>query len=350
MSNFLKPTAFGIDISESSLKIAKLEKKGDALKLVSFGEAKIPLGVIRDGKVTDTKVLSDIIKKAVLKVKGKRLKTKYVVCSLPEEKSFLDVLQIPFVKEEEMEATVRFEAENNIPVSLDKVYFDFQKIPSTQRQPKYQEVLIAAAPREIVDSYLEALRGARLQPQAMEIECLAVARALIKKGTVQKPLLLIDFGANRTSFIIFSGCSLRFTSTIPVSSRGLTEAIAKSLKTNFYQAEELKIREGLEGKKSVFEAMVPALTDLAEQINTYLEYYRSRDSKKLEKILLCGGGVNLKGLPDFLASTLKIEVVLANPLTNISKSPDKGVPKLSFEESLAYTTALGLAIRGVYGY
>lgn len=353
-----KSEAFGLDISTRSLKLVKLEKSRDGLMLVSFGEAKVPPGVVEECKVKDTRALSNIIKKALRQVQGKKLKTKYVVVSLPEERSFLDVLQLPFVKEEELESTVRFEAENHIPVSLDEVYFDFEKIPSIQQKPKYQEVLIAAIPKDIVESYLKALKGANLFPQAVEIECSAVARALVKKDTVQKPLLLIDFGETRTSFIIFSGKSLRFTSTIPVSSGGLTEAISRSLGANLKRAEKLKLQEGLQGKKDVFEAMVPALTDLAEQIKTHLEYYCShvpqtqvlQNGKRLEKILLCGGGANLKGLPDFLSSTLNIEVQLANPLVNISKKTVKGAPKFKAEKALGYTTALGLALRGIYGY
>ncbi|GAI18038.1 unnamed protein product, partial [marine sediment metagenome] len=112
-----KTEAFGLDISDLSLKIIKLDKA----KLTSFGETKIPSGIIKEGEVKDRKSLSQIIEKAVKEVKGKRLKSKYVILSLPEEKSFLDVFQIPLMKKEEVESAVRFEAENHIPIPLDKV-------------------------------------------------------------------------------------------------------------------------------------------------------------------------------------------------------------------------------------
>lgn len=350
-----KKDAFGLDISDFSLKLAKLEKAADCLRLASFGSFEIPEGVVVGGEVQQEEKLSKIIREAVSKPQGKKLAVKHAILSLPEEKSFLDILQIPFLKEEETLEAVRFEAANRIPVALEDVYFDFEKIPSLIEKPEHQEVLIAATPKKIVDSYLIAVKKAGLQPQAAEIECLAVARALIKKDTVQKPLLIIDFGETRTSFVIYAGRGLRFTSTIPVSSGGLTRLIAKALGKNIKEAEELKQRNGLEGEKQLFETMIPALTDLAEQIKTHLDYYKShtpqngflRNGKTLEKILLCGGGANLKGLVNFLATELKVEVALGNPWINILKEPLKEVPELTFEKSLGYATALGLALRGI---
>lgn len=356
MANYLKPKAFGLDISDLSLKIIELEKAGADFKLACFGETHIPKGVIEGGQVKKEKELSELIKKAAQNLKGKKLKTKHVVFNLPEEKSFLDILQLPILGEEEMAEAVRFEAANHIPLPLEDVYFDFEKVPPTLSQPKFQEVLVAATPKEIVDPYLNALQQAGFRPQAAEVECSAVARSLTAPDKVQKPLLIVDLGETRTSFIIFSGRSLRFTSTIPISSGGFTESISKILKVDVKKAEKMKQQEGLEGKKKVFEALVPILTDLIEQIESHLEYYHSHspkgvavgNGKQLEKILLCGGGANLKGLTDFLASELKIEVKLGNPLINIEKPTQKDV-RLPQDQALSYTTAIGLALRGVYG-
>lgn len=349
----LESQSFGLDISDLSLKIIKLEKAREGLRLSSFGETKIPSGIIEGGEIKKVEKLTEIIKKSLKEIKGKRIKTKYVISSLPEEKSFLDILQIPIMEEEEIENAVRFEAENHIPLKLDEVYFDFEKIQPISKQKKYQEILIAATPKDIVDPYFKALEQAGLRPLALEIESLAIVRALIKKDALTGPLLIIDFGETRTSFIIFSGKSLRFTSTIPISSQALTESISKNLKISPKRAEKLKQKEGLEGKKEIFEAIIPPLTDLVEQIKIYLKYYRSHapknqiltNGKKLERILLCGGGANLKGLVGFLSSALKVKVELGNPWVNILKETVKEVPELSFEKSLAYTSALGLALR-----
>ena len=349
--------SFGLDISDKFLRIIKLTKKRDNLALESFGKTKIPMGIIEKGEIKKPKKLAIIIRQALEEVNGKKIKTKYVTLSLPEGKSFLDVFKIPILEKEEIEETIKFEIENYIPLEIEQVYFDFEKIKTKDNQKRYQEVLVAATPKKIVDPYLETLKQAGLRPLALEIESLSTVRALIKKNAELDPLLIVNIGEDKTSFIIFFGRSLRFTSTIPISSQILTMAISKSLKIKLDEAELLKSKEGLIGKKSVFDAMIPCLTDLTDQIKNHLGYYRSRNiggkgakpPKKLEKILICGSGANLKGLVNFLSSNLKIEVEIGNPWINILKEEVKEVPKLSFKKSLGYTTALGLALKEYYG-
>lgn len=357
MFDFQNAPSFGLDISTFSLKIAKLEKNGKNLRLVSFNQVKVPLGVIDEFKVKDEAKLASIIKEAIGKAKGAKIKERHVVASLPEEKSYLDVFRLPILEEKDLAGAVRFEAENHIPMALDDVYFGFEKLPIESEKQKFQEVLVVATPKEIVDSYISCLKMAGLQPVAMEVECLAVARALTQKNVIYKPLLMIDFGETRASFMIFSGRALRFTATIPVSSQSLTEALAKKLNVGLAKAEELKCQEGLYQDKEVTEAMSPILMNLAEQVKTHLQYYISQNSKttktavKLSKILLCGGGANLKGLPEFLSANLGLPVELANPWLNILPQMARAteIPPIPFCQSLGFTTALGLALRSIYG-
>ncbi len=358
----LQPEAFGLDISDLSLKIVKLEKKGKFLSLASFGEAKIKPGIVEQGEIKDEAALVKIIKDGLNKVKGKKIKTKRIICSLPEEKAFLQVIQMPKMEEEELKTAVPFESENYIPLPIERVYLDFKIVRPVKDHLDHFDVLIAAFPKKIANPYLSCFKKAGLIPQALEIESQAITRALIKNELSPFPVLIIDFGRARTNFIVFSGYSLRFTTTIPISSQGLTEAISQTLKEDLSQAEKLKLKYGLEmdakkdtKKKKVFEAMVPALTDLVEQIEKYIDYYQTHrkhehllpDGRKIKKVLLCGQGANLKGLDDFLSLPLKIPIELANPWINILPEPLKEVPELPFQESLGYTTALGLALRGI---
>jgi len=351
----LKPQAFGMDISDFSLKIAYLKKKEEIISLVSFGKEKIPPGIVKGGQIKDEDKLAEIIKRSLRNIKGEKIKTKYVVSSLPEEKSFLDVIQVPKLKKEEIESMIKFEIENHIPFQLEEVYFDFEEIEPSFGNIKYKEILITATPKDIVDAYVRTFKKAGLQPLALEIECSAIVRSLIKENKPKKPILIIDFGETRTTFIIYSGKSLRLTSTIPFSSQLLTEALARQLKISLNEAEKLKIKEGLEGSKKVAKILSAQLNKLMKEIKNHLDYYRSheikeqimRDGRKMEKILLCGEGANLKGLTDFIESNLKITAELGNPWVNILKEPLKEIPGLTYKKSLGYTTALGLALRSL---
>lgn len=355
----LQPETFALDISNLSLKIIKLKKKGKFFDLVSFGEQPIKPGIIKEGEIQKEEDLTKIIKEALSQVKGQAIGTKYVVASLPEEKAFLQVIRMPTMSEEDLKSAVIYEAENYIPLPIEDVYLDSQIVPPVDHL-KELEVLIAALPRKTVDPYVSSLKKAGLKPLFLEIESLAIARALVKDQMSASPLLLIDLGATRTSFIIFSGRSVRFTSSIPVSGRVFTKIISKTLKISLAEAEMIKIKKGVErtGKKrEVFEALIPALADLVQQIRRHISYYQTHAStehlatkgKNIEKVLLSGGGANLIGLSKFLSGELKIPVETGNPWINILPESKKEEPTLPFEKSLSYTTALGLALRGVKG-
>lgn len=388
----LKPHAFGLDISDLSLKIINLQKKRGGFGLASIGETRIQEGVVRKGEIKNKNALVKSIKQALNEVKGKKIDTKYVIASLPEEKSFLQVIQMPKILKEDLKSAIIFEAENHIPLPIEEVYLDFQIIEpsvnylgassplsvkdepaeclgtsnslSVKAEPAecldHYDILISALPQKTVDPYVECLKAAGLKPLAFEIESSSVARALVKNETAISPLLLIDLGAVRTNFIIFVGRSLRFNFSIPVSSLKFTEGIVRSMKIGPKEAEKLKMNYGLEGQsteqgKEVFNALVPLFVDLTEQIKKYLDYYQSHSAnghlpangQTVEKVLLCGGGANLKGLPFLLSEELKLPVEIANPWINLLHRNKKEENKIPLEESLKYVTAIGLALRNM---
>ncbi len=353
----LQVPAFGLDISDLSIKIIKLKKQGNRKALASFGEFKVPRGVIVQGEIKKPDELTAILKEAREGVQGERLTATRVVASLPEERAFLQVVQLPLLREDEIQEVIRFQAEKYIPYPLESVYLDYQLAEPLVDHLNHKDVLIAALPRQIADSYLAVLLEAGLTPVAFEVESLAVCRALVEGEISPAPLLLLDIGATRTGLAVFAGKSPIFTSSIPVSSYQLTEAIAKAFGVDVRVAEALKIRYGIatsrgEGENAAA-ALKPLLSDLVRHVKRYLEYYSSHathqhlapEGAKLSKVLLCGGGSLLKGLPEFLGQELGLEVELGNPWTNIFSRPVADLPPLSLQESLRYTTALGLAIR-----
>lgn len=356
----IHPLAFGLDISDLSIKVAQLKKGKGGFFLSSFGEFPVEPGIIERGQIKKEKELAEILKGVRTQVQGEKIKTPYVVVSLPEEQAFLQIIQVPPMSRDDLESAVRFEAENYVPYSLDTMEIDFQQVTPVVDHLNHADVLLAALPKATIYSYVAVLKAASLIPLALEIESLAVARSLILKETAPVPVLIVDLGATRTSFIVFAGYSLRFTVSIVISSSHFTQSIAECLHVGFKEAETLKIQYGLEDSvsasgKKVFEALVPPLTDLAEQIKKHINYYESharhehlqRPASTIQKIILCGGGANLKGIAQFLVKELHKEVSIGNPWVNILPTSLEELPPLSFAESLRYTTAFGLALKAI---
>ncbi len=358
-----KKDGFGIDISDQSIKIVGLKKGKNGLSLAFFGERQIANGLIEAGMIKDEEKVASVIRDMLKAVSGKKPKTNRVISSLPEGKAFFQVIQIPKMSDLELKKAVPLEAENYIPMPAEEMVLGFQAIKPFVDHLDHLDVLIAAIPLAVANSYVLVLRKAGLKPLAMEVESQAIVRAIIKKEQSPFPVLLIDLGAVRTSFIIFSGRSLRFTSSIPISSLKMTEVIAKNLNIGQKEAEELKINYGLsvpkdQVGKSVFDSLIPSASALVEQIKICINYYQTHSEHEhllpgvvgLEKIILCGGGANLKGLDDFLVQELCLPVIVGNPWVNVLSEEAVEIPALPYQKSLAYTTAIGLAMASFQKY
>ncbi|MEK7664503.1 MAG: type IV pilus assembly protein PilM [Patescibacteria group bacterium] len=350
----LKPEIFGIDINDLSLRIIKLQKKRKGFSIVSFNDVDVAPGIVKEGVIQNDVSLSKIISMACSTVHGQELGTKYVVVSLPEEKSFSQVIQMPKMTEDELKLAVPFEAENYIPLPIEKAYLDFQVIDYHKDNSNHLDLLINVMPRPIIDSYVSCFKKIGLSPCILEVESQSIVRVLTRNNEKTLPTIFVDFGETKTGLIVHSENSIRFTVTVPISSSQLTSAISESLGISFGAAEKLKIQHGLNKSSirvgNIASAMMPILSNLAEQIKKYLDFYQGHSSHEyfpsggmVKKVVLCGGGSNLKGLAEFLLKKLNIPVELGDPLVNILKDRNDLFPR---NKALSFGTAMGSALRG----
>jgi len=351
----LNPNTFGLDISDRTLKIVKLKKQANKLRFSAINESFLPFGIIHQGEIRDEKKLAQAIKQLISKTHD--LNTRHVIVSLPEEKSFVRLIEMPKMSKQEIKSAVSFEAENHIPFSAEKVYLDSQIIKSFNRDSNNIEVLLAALPKKTVNSYVSAIYRAGLIPTSMETESQATVRALIKGQETKAPIFIIDIGATCSNFSVYFGNSIRFTSFIPFSSNKLNIAITENMKIEPSKAEELKASYGFRKKgtmaKKLFKIMLPILTEFSWEIKKHIDYYQahvkdsefSTNGNQVRKILLCGGGANLYGLIKFLSEETGLIVEKGNPLINLPLEDKEIKDILRRQKLLSYTTAIGLALR-----
>ncbi|PIZ70388.1 MAG: hypothetical protein COY09_03120 [Candidatus Portnoybacteria bacterium CG_4_10_14_0_2_um_filter_39_11] len=351
----ITPQAFSLDISDNSLKIALLKKKGRNLSLESFSQIILPPGLVQQGDIVNPDEIANWIKKAITQVEGRRIKTKYVLTSLPEERSFVQVIPLPPMKSQEINNALQWEIEAHIPLKSDEVFLDWQLVEPYNKKAKQIYVLIAATPQNIVTNYVRALDMAGLLPLALEVASISTARSLIEKGKSQNPTAILDLGIDRTAFLLYSGKTLCFTANIPLGSQHLTQAISEKMSVDLNTAENLKTKVGLDEKKGkeILQSCQPILDQIITETQKYISFFQHQcpldyaPCESVKKVLICGGGAQLFGLSAYLSLGLKIPAELANPWINILKPPLKSVPKLSFTESLGFSTCLGLALGGL---
>lgn len=339
---------WALDISDLSLKLVALAKKRNTYQITNYGQAKVPTGCFDKGKIIDEDQISNIIKEFILTAKGGKIKSKFVKACLPERHTFIKLISIPKMTEAEIPSAVEWAAEHHLPFSLEEIYFDWQ-ILDQQLSEKNLHILIGAAPRDIVDSYTNLIKKANLVPLTLEIEAVAIARALINpatRPTHEQAIGIIDLGASRSSFIIYAHNTIQFSFSLPLSGEKITQSIVEKLNLSQKQAEEAKIICGVDSKKckgGIQKILQQELETFTTKIQSTINYYEKNFENVLpiKEILLCGGGANMKQFSEYLSANLNIKTAPGSPATFLS---DKQTLELPKDKILSFTTAIGLAL------
>jgi type IV pilus assembly protein PilM len=339
----------GLDISDFSVKVFQLEKRGRFDKIRSYGSEDIRPGCIENGIIIKKEEVARAIRNAIRKARPKKINTKKAFCSISESKVFLRIISIPKVSEEEAQEAIKWEIEASIPLSVDQVYYDWQFLDQSEGK---QNVLTVAVAKDVADGLIETVNLSGLMVYGIEMESIASIRSLIPRDAKkEESCLIVDMGAEKTSFIIVEGNVPYFTSSIPFSSNVITDSVADIMKVSREEAEKIKTFQGIEyyrENNSIFNSIKPFLENLSVELEKTIGFYQdtSKTQAKVNKIIVSGGGANLKGLVSYFTTRLSIEVLLGNPWVNLNLG--RNLPIVNRENSVRYATAIGLAMRGKY--
>ncbi len=336
--------AIGVDISDRSIKFAKLELHGQNFRLQKFGELPLPVGVVEGGEIKNPEVLAGHLRKL-----RETSQAVYAAASLPEEKAYVVKLVLPPIPERDLHSTIELQLEEYIPLKIHEIIFDYDLLSGDTELRR--EVAISVFPRALAEQYHQVLAQAGLLVKGLEIEAQAIARAVLPASN--ETSLLVDFGKTRTSFfIVHSGVVVFTSTTATIGGESLTTAIQKTLGVDYREAERLKVEQGLlsnQTDKTILFAITPIVSVLRDEIYKFYNYWTTHRDKHhipgpIARIVLSGGQATLPGLVDYLSASLKLEVTLANVWQNILDYR-QAVPPVSFKQSQRYATSLGLALR-----
>jgi type IV pilus assembly protein PilM len=339
---FLSMPSFGLDISDESLKFVELIATNNGIRLGRYGERKIPAGIIESGRIKNLKKMEEVLAsfKKEEKIKSARV-------SLPEEQVYLFEFQPPKAEVENIRESIELSIEEYIPLSAQDAVFDFQILKEGENN---LDIQVSAIPRNVVEDYLTVFKNSAIKVKSFELEAQAISRAVVKKNDFDT-YMIVDFGQKRTGIFIVSQGVVMFTSTLDVGGLLLTNIIQKSFKIGFDEAEKMKKKYGLERNtrnKELFSVILNSISILRDEIMKHFVYWNTHKEggesrPPIKKIILCGGDSNLIGLSEYLSISTKNKIEIANVWNNIIDTK-KNIPKISFEQSLSYVAALGLAL------
>lgn len=390
--------AFGLDLGDRSFKLIQITRrrsKQSPYFLTAWGSIDVPDEVMANGEILQLDEAIVLLKR-LLKESHGHISGKTVVASLPEAKTFMKVIHVKVDADDEaLKKEVVGEVQQNIPLPLEEIYFDWQRIPApvmpvepeapltddeesaddghapniAAQAPEYgddtadpagsaapavseprQAVLIAAAPRDLVDKYTALIEGAGLIPAALEIEGMAVTRAIVPDEKMEQVrLAMLDIGATRSSLIVYDENTVQISIGIPISGNQITQVVAEKLAVDIGEAERMKIECGLDVQlceDRMWNILLPFIDEMSDRIRNALRFYRIgfESGKRIDRVYLCGGGAYFKEIDSVLSRKLGIKVRRGNALVNLNPKMPRA---FSATGALSYATAIGLALRAI---
>lgn len=335
----------GLDIGSHSVKVCELRQTGKTYSVVNLGSAILPEGAVEDGTLHDPEAVGKAITEllANLKIRHKKVAISVSGYSVIVKKIHLEVME-----DQQLEQYITAEAEQYIPFDIDDVYLDFQDLKTNTEGSSHTDIMLVAAKKEIIDDYLDMLRGLGLQPVVVDVDGFALENIYESTHPQKQNVALVDIGAAKMNInIITNGMSV-VAKDIIIGSRQLTEQIADTFDIPMEEAEALKLGQipAEEKQDRIAQIFTATCSQWVLEIKKSIDLYHSNHANKpLDKLILSGGGAKVAGLAEYLERETTVPVEVFNPFAKMDINPKKLDRDYLKAVGPEMAIATGLAIR-----
>ncbi|OYW43875.1 pilus assembly protein PilM [Candidatus Saccharibacteria bacterium 32-45-3] len=331
----------GLDVSNTGIKLMSVDPK----RWVVNGYGSIDLDPVKTKEVLEGKggsFLTDNIKVLLKDRIIGEVTSDRVAIAVPTTRSYTRTFNLPGSAEAFLDEAVTLEAEQYIPVPISTLYIDYQVV---ERSHKQITVLMSAVSRLTVDSITSSVEAAGLFPVLVEPSINSVGRVLTSTEDGTLPTVVVDIGPANTDIAILDRGSIRVTGGLAVGGNTFTLDIAKRLNVALENAHQLKVLNGLNAgprQQRLKEALSPSLQRIVEETKKVMRYYDERVSngRKLEQLLIVGGGSNMPGIGEYFTENIVIASRVASPWQKLDFNKVQEPPK---QFRPRYITVAGVA-------
>lgn len=355
---FLGPQdILAVDLGSYAIKIISLKEEGGSYTLRDWGY--LPLNIKPEASPEDRKAQTINALKAHMIEKG--VKIKEAATAVSGNSVIVRYVKFPRLTRSELSATLTTEAEPFIPFDINEVQLGFHILGElVEEGQKKMETVLVAAKKELINSRLDILQGAGLNPTIMDVDSFALENIFEQIRDVKMEVgatLYLNMGHMVTNLSILENGVTRVVRDIFISGNTLTKAVSKALQVDLAKAEELKKAHGLivdaaekekalqEGRREelgVSQAVAAVIKDLVAEVHRSVDFYLSQGPERsIGRIVLMGGSARLRNLSKHLSTELKVPVGVLDPLAIFKELP----PGLSLELAPSFSVAVGLALR-----
>jgi type IV pilus assembly protein PilM len=367
-----KRPVVGLDIEPGFIAAAEFTN-GQGLTLTNAATDVLQPGLFHDGEVVDVDGLAEQLKVFF----SDRKLSHRIRLGVANQRVVVRVLELPAIESsDELEAAVRFQAQEELPMPLDQAALDHRVLERFTREGgTYIRVLVVAVRRETVEQLLAATRKAGLSPEVVDLSAFAIVRALYnpmagaggqatdqgeaEQGGIAEPAVgaappgtLYCYVGGLTNLAIATGSTCLFNRVLPNGFESMAGTLSERRGLTLDHSRQWLRHVGLEREVSHIEGepeivsearevMLQATHRIADEIRLSLEYYQGTvpDAHRVERMVVAGPAIVIDGFATALAAELGLPVEQRS-LGRVRVEP--GV--LDAVDSSQLTVAAGLAL------
>lgn len=311
---YTNKSIIGLDISLTGVKVMSID--ANKWRVLGYGSLDLdPAAVQKSLDNADDPYLAENIA-ALLKdhVVGD-LGSDYAIIGVPTGRTFSRTFTIPAKEAAHIASALEVEVEQYIPLPMSALYVDYKVIEHTK---DLLTVVMTAVPQSLIDSCTRAAEVAGLTPVMAIPSIDAVARVLEATEDGKLSTLIIDIGPATTDIAVLDNGAIRVTGSVGLGGNTFTLDIANKLEVSLENAHQLKVINGLTlspRQAKITRALKPSLERIVTEAIKVIRYYNERlnEEKKIEQILIVGGGSNVPGIGDFFTDALVMPARVASP-------------------------------------
>jgi type IV pilus assembly protein PilM len=333
---------FGLDIGTTAIRVVQM-KGGKTKTLVRYGSLDIDSKISRSDSNADMQKLGQSIKQVISQF---GISTPNVAVGLPSQRVFMTVVDIERLNNQELEKTIKLQADSLIPTPLAESKLDWALLGESPKEASKVELLLSSVTNDFVEKRLDLLESLGLNVIAFEPDSLAIARSLLAPGTMPAHLIL-DMGDNATDLIVTLNDAPRLIRSIPTGTETLIKSAMQNLGIDEKQAQQFVYKFGMNKDKlegQIYGAISGTIDVLVAEIEKSIKFFNSRyPNSPMERVIMTGGASTLPEFPLYIANKFGISVEIGNSWRNVAFPADKQNELLTISNKFA--VAAGLAER-----
>ncbi|MCE5313630.1 MAG: type IV pilus assembly protein PilM [Armatimonadota bacterium] len=359
-SLFSKETTVGIDIGSSCIKAVEIEPTGRGWELTNAAVTPTPSEAIKEGVITNIVDVSQEIR-SLLKEAG--IRATGAICAISGSQVIVRQVQFPKMPEATLRKSIKYEASKHISSSMEDSVVEFE-ILGDMPDSNQMNVMLVAAPREMVDSRVKVIESAGLEPLMVDVEAFAIIRSLVEFSAsdeyLHRTVALIDMGASHTDVNIVSRGEFALTRNIPIAGNSFTNAIKSLTGASFEDAERMKLDmakgypldqiSAMDDENRNWKVVQPLLDELIREVRRSIHFYQSQypegnSETMVSKIVLTGGTAQMPGMDAYMSSKLSVPTAISEVFKQTAISTGRIPAEFVAQHSPLLAVGMGLALK-----